>query len=231
MTFTGAFPGHHDPGSSRSGATICWAAKGGSGASVIAASLGLSLPRPVVLVDLAGDLPAVLGIPEPSGPGVHDWLASDAPTEQLHDLTVGVTGDVDGNVTLVPSGSGRYHADAERWDALVSALTSDGLALVIDAGTGPPPAELHDLVDRSLLVTRPCYLALRHAVASPVHPTGVVVVSEPGRSLRTTDIETAIGAPVVATVAYDPAVARAVDAGLLAGRLPRVIQRDLRGAA
>jgi hypothetical protein len=32
-------------------------------------------------------------------------------------------------------------------------------------------------------------------------------------------------------VSHDPAVARAVDAGLLAARLPRLLERELRGAA
>jgi hypothetical protein len=217
---------------SRSGTTLCWAAKGGSGTTVVTAALALSLPRPVAVVDLAGDLPAVFGLPEPGGPGVQDWLTSDAPSERLHDLTVGVCDDV----TLLPAGAipdvdTRAATSAERWDDLLSALASDGHRVVIDGGTGTPPAALHELVDRSLLVTRSCYLALRRAVASQLRPSGIVLVSEPGRALRAVDVETAVGAPVIATVAIDPAVARAVDAGLLTSRLPRVIQRDLRGAA
>ena len=55
---------------------LCWSAKGGSGTTVIAAALGLVLShhRPTLLVDLGGDAPAALGMAEPSGPGVHDWL-------------------------------------------------------------------------------------------------------------------------------------------------------------
>lgn len=87
------------------------------------------------------------------------------------------------------------------------------------------------MADRSLLVTRACYLALRRAVSAPIRPTGVVLVAEPGRALRATDVEAAVGAPVVATVAVDPAVARAVDAGLLTARLPRLMERDLRRIA
>ena len=235
-------PPTHTP---RPGTTMCWAAKGGSGTSVVTAALALSLPRPTVVVDLAGDLPAVFGLPEPGGPGVHDWLVSDAPAEQLHDLTIGVCDDV----TLVPAGDGHHRAGigigigigvssgvssgvgGHRWDELLSALVSDEHRVVIDAGTGVPPGALHDLVDRSLLVTRACYLALRRAVAAPTRPSAVVLVSEPGRALRAIDVETALGAPVISTVGLDPAVARAVDAGLLAARLPRIIQRDLRGAA
>lgn len=207
--------------------TVCWAAKGGSGTSVVTAALALATPPPVVMVDLAGDLPAVLGIPEPVGPGVHDWLASDAPSERLHDLTVAVS---DG-VALLPAGGIRAVAGRARWDDLLSALGSDDHTVVVDAGTGSPPPELHQLADRTLLVTRACYLALRRAVAAPLRPSGVVLVAEHARALRRLDVETAIGAPVIATVPIDPAVARAVDAGLLAARLPRVVQRELRRAA
>lgn len=222
-----AFPGR-STSVPRSDTTLCWATKGGSGTSVVAAALALSAPPPVVVVDLAGDLPAVFGLPEPDGPGVHAWLGSDAPAEQLHDLTVGVR---DG-VTLLPAGPAPVDSPdppAERWEHLLAALSSDSHRVIIDAGTGTPPRSANELVDRSLLVTRTCYLALRRAVASPTRPTGIVVVTEPGRALRVVDVETAIGAPVVATVAVDPSVARAVDAGLLAARLPRVIQRELRG--
>ena len=56
---------------------VCWSAKGGSGTTVVSAALALVLSqsRPALLVDLAGDLPATLGIAEPTGPRVLDWLA------------------------------------------------------------------------------------------------------------------------------------------------------------
>ena len=56
---------------------------------------------------------------------------------------------------------------------------------------------------------------------------GVVLVAEPGRSLTASDVSRAIGAPVVAEVAVDPAIARAVDAGLLAARLPKSMVKSL----
>ena len=63
---------------------------------------------------------------------------------------------------------------------------------------------------------------------APLRPTGVVLVDEPSRSLTRADVEAALGVPVVAVVQVDPAVARAVDAGLLASRLPRTLARELR---
>ena len=80
-------------------------------------------------------------------------------------------------------------------------------------------------------MTRACYLALRRAADPPLRPSGVVLVTEPGRALDRTDVEQVVGAPVRAEVAVDPAVARAVDAGLLASRLPRGLERALRRAA
>ena len=98
---------------------------------------------------------------------------------------------------------------------------SDGeAALVLAAGA-----------THSLLVLRPCYLALRRAVSCPLRPSGVVLVREDGRSLDEWDVEAALGVPVVATVRVTAQVARLVDAGLLAARLPKSLVRELRHAA
>ena len=108
----------------------CWSVKGGSGTTVVAAGLALVLARSVpaeppvpgptaapvplahdsrgapgvLLVDLAGDLPAVLGLPEPERPGVAEWLASDAdvPDDAFGLLEV----DAAPGLRLVPRGSG-----------------------------------------------------------------------------------------------------------------------------
>ena len=79
----------------------------------------------------------------------------------------------------------------------------------------------------SLLVLRPCYLALRRAVDAPLRPSGVVLVAEPGRALGRRDVEDVLDAPVRAEVPVSPAVARMVDAGLLSRRLPRLLERAL----
>ena len=214
--------------------TLCWAAKGGSGTTVVAASTALASSRPALLVDLDGEQPAVLGLPEPLRPGVGDWLATGTATAQLDDLLI----DIGPTTWLLPwrSGSGLLAApDADRWQQLARWLhdwaDEHRGEVVIDAGTGTPPAALVDSVDRVVLVTRPCYLAVRRAVREPTRPTGIVLVDEPGRSLRRHEVEHALGAPVDAVVNVDPAIARAVDAGLLATRLPRSLGRDLRGVA
>ncbi|MET0460529.1 MAG: hypothetical protein ABW195_14855 [Ilumatobacteraceae bacterium] len=205
--------------------TVCWAVKGGSGTTVVAATLALSHPAHSLLVDLDGELPAVLGLPEPSGQGVADWLGSDAPPDALDDLAV----FVDRTTRLIPRGSGPVDLRATRWGELGEWLTAHPAAFV-DTGTHPPPLDLLDGDVRSLLVTRACYLALRRAVTAPCRPDGVVLVHEAGRALRAPDVARAVGAPVVASVSIDPAVARAVDAGLLSTRLPRLLTRELRRA-
>jgi hypothetical protein len=222
--------------------TLCWAAKGGSGTTVVAAALALRAARHSLLVDLDGELPAALGVTEPDRPGAFDWLSSDAVASQLGDLVV----DISPSTSLLPCGfvGGRSASlraarafDDRRWDELATWIAdqsnrdSGGVEVVIDAGTGSPHPALAHVADQTLLVTRPCYLSLRRAVGQAIRPSGVILVDEPGHALTARDVERAIGAPVVATVSFDPAIARAVDAGLLAARLPRVISRELRRAA
>jgi hypothetical protein len=206
--------------------TVCWSAKGGSGTTVVAATLALATATDSLLIDLDGELPAVLGLPEPAGQGIADWLACDAPPRALADLAV----EVNGSTQLVPRGTLPVDRCSSRWPDLAVWLAERPYTVVVDSATGDPPNPLGD-IGRGLLVTRACYLALRRAVAMPWRPDGVVLVAEPGRALHVPDVERAIGVPVVATISHDPAVARAVDAGLLAARLPRLLQRELRGAA
>ena len=207
--------------------TVCWAAKGGSGTTVVAATLALSCPTDSLLVDLDGELPAVLGLPEPSGQGVADWLGVRRPARRARrprrlrrpHHPADPPGCRAGRPATRPAGpsSWRGWPPARRRSSTPAPGRRRSTSLDGDV--------------RSLLVTRACYLALRRAVAAPCRPDGVVLVAEPGRALRAADVERAVGAPVVAAVSHDPAIARAVDAGLLAARLPRLLARELRGAA
>ncbi len=203
-----------------------WSVKGGSGVSVVAAGLAAVLARggtDVLLVDLDGDQPALLGLPTPDGPGVRDWLAvADGDPAALGRLEL----DAAPSLRLVPRG------DADGWSPertghLVDVLEADRRAVVVDAGPDAGPASALRSAGTSLLVVRPCYLALRRAVRARATADGVVLVEEPGRSLDVVDVERALGAPVRAVIPWDPAVARAVDAGLLTARLPRGFARSL----
>jgi hypothetical protein len=217
----------------------CWAAKGGSGVTVVAALLALARARAdgeVLLVDLAGDLPAVLALGPLVGPGLGEWVAAPtAPPDALGRLEVPV---VDG-VTLLPRGRGTL-AVRERTDLLASLLVADGRTVVVDAGVlapaageddSPPAQPLVARADHSLLVIRPCYLAVQRAARLTLRPTAAIVVDEDGRALDAHDIANVLGVPVVATLPVEPAIARAVDAGLLVTRPPRRACRALRGVA
>lgn len=210
---------------------LCWSAKGGSGTTVVAAALALvfSQSHPAVLIDLGGDSPAALGMAEPHGPGIAEWFASStADGAALSRLAVAATEALQ----LIPRGAAPLPPPSDpQWARLVAAVTANGLTVVIDSGTGEPPTALLGAATHSLLVTRPCYLSLRRAVAMGLHPTGIVLIDEPGRALTARDVERSLGAPVVAELQYDPAVARAVDAGLLASRLPRSLAHSLKIAA
>jgi MinD-like ATPase involved in chromosome partitioning or flagellar assembly len=218
----------------------CWSAKGGSGTTVVAAALALLLarrtPAGALLVDLAGDAALVLGVQSSSGLGVADWLAAgdSVPADGLARLEV----PAGSRLALVPRGVGSFAAGPGA-DALVHVLASDPRPVVVDCGrTGPVPGPGGDAAlalvasaGHSLLVLRPCYIALQRALDAPVRPSAVVLLTEPDRSLTAGDIEAILGVPIAAEVPVDPAVARAVDAGLLASRLPRSLERGLRRAA
>lgn len=207
--------------------TICWAAKGGSGTTVFTVAKALTSPTPALLVDLAGDAMAVLGLPDPEGPGLHDWLRSDAPADRLGRLEHSATA----HLAVVPAGRHDGTAPGRRWFELGAHLRAEPRRVIVDAGCGRPPEALLAAADENLLVTRACYLALRRVAALDITPTGVVLVEEPGRSIRAADIEASVGAPIVSTALLDPAIARAVDAGLLVSRLPGAWRRQLWAAA
>jgi MinD-like ATPase involved in chromosome partitioning or flagellar assembly len=211
----------------------CWSSKGGAGTTVVAATLALVLARRseggALVVDLAGDIPAALGLPDPDGPGVAGWLEAgpDVPPDALGRLEI-PAGD---GLRLLPRGLGLL--DPTRADVLATLVASDARPVVADCGTEPRGAALAVAAGatRSILVTRPCFLSLRRALTVPLRPSGVVLLTEPGRSLTRHDVEDCVGAPVVAEVAVDPLVARAVDAGLLACRLPRALAKEVERAA
>jgi MinD-like ATPase involved in chromosome partitioning or flagellar assembly len=212
----------------------CWSAKGGSGTTVVAVSLASLFARAAgeaLVADLAGDVPAVLGIAEPSGPGVADWLsAGDAvPADALARIEVaGPSG-----LRVLPMGASTDVASEGRGDVLAALLGADPRPVVADCGSVPSGARLAVAAGAgvSLLVLRPCYLALKRAAAFPLRPSGVVLVDEPDRSLTAADIEAVLDVPVRAVVPVDRRVAAAVDTGSLGVRLPRHIERSLRRAA
>jgi hypothetical protein len=195
---------------------VMWGSKGGAGTTVTAAATALHETEHVLLVDLAGDTAAVLGVREQEF-GTRAWLASDAEPDRLIEFT----DRIDDTTSLIQAG--RSDPDHGRHRPHRIAELADWLGrqpgiVVVDAGTGSPPPELYFAAHRNLLVTRPDYLALTAATRTALRPDEIFLVNEPGRSLTERDVASAIGAPVTGQVDLDPAIARAVDSGLFIGR-------------
>lgn len=205
-----------------------WSPKGGSGTSVVSAALALTLAHRggCRLADLAGDQPAVLGMAVEPPAGVADWLAAgaDVPAGALDRLAV----EASPGLALLPRGGPLPAVTAGAGQRLAIALRA-GAPGVADLGTAEHPAavELGAAAGALVVVLRPCYLALRRSVAHELLEAtlGAVVVDEPGRSLRPRDVARVIDRPVLAVVRAEARVARAVDAGLLAVRLPDCLGR------
>lgn len=215
-----------------------WSAKGGAGVSVTAALLALRAgrrdPQGVLLVDIGGDQPLILGAPPSSSAGLSDWLAG---SRRSPSGLTAAAGTVAPGLELLHRGS-RPWPGSETVDDAVGVLSEHPATVIVDAGNllgGDPGADVGArfaaAATRSILVTRPCYLAVARARDAPVVPSAIVLLREPDRALTAVDVESAIGAPVVASIDVDPAVARAVDAGLLAGRSPRGLDRALDAVA
>ncbi|MFT5530462.1 MAG: Mrp family chromosome partitioning ATPase [Candidatus Poriferisodalaceae bacterium] len=208
----------------------CFGAKGGVGTTTIAIGYALAarhLSRPALLVDLVGDVPAVLGVAEPAL-GVADWLSAgdEVTIDALRRLEV----PVGHGLRLLSRGAGPF--EAKRVASLLALLAADPGPVVIDAQWGTPSAAA--IVAHPsctvVLVLRPCYVAVSRAqrILSEIGSVSaqVVLVEEPGRALVRHDVEKVLGRPVH-RVAHELAVARAIDAGVLASRAPK---RFLRAA-
>ncbi|MEI7887582.1 MAG: hypothetical protein WCJ04_09330 [Actinomycetes bacterium] len=207
-----------------------WSVKGGSGVTLVAAVAAAMCARRsgrAVLVDLCGDQPAALGLAEPRSPGVLDWLAStDGSAEALERLLL----PVEPGLWLLPCGTAQSWPE-DRPALLAKMLIDMDCEVVIDAGLISDVGRSLASAGRSLLVTRPCYLALRRATSARVEADGVIVVADIGRALSGADVAAVLDLSVVASVDVDPAIARAVDAGLLIRRTHKALERSLRGVA
>ncbi len=213
---------------------LCFfASKGGVGCSTAAASTALfsAQQRDTLLVDLRGDLPDVLGVPA-DGPGLADWMTAES---ALPDTLARLEVDATERLSILPLGPSPALVErsrdeamslrlAERTRVLASLLQFDGRQVIIDLGI--PDSSFSAVLaaaDRSLLVMRPCYLAVRAAALVPP-PDEVVLINEVGRYFRPNDVAAAIAAPVDVVVMRDIDVARRIDAGLLMARIPKSLK-------
>jgi hypothetical protein len=201
----------------------CWTVKGGSGTTVFASALALMLAErngKATIIDFAGDVPSVLGMAEPVGRGIRDWMAtSDRDPAHFDNLRVSATS----RLSVVPVGSAAAFDDSA-FEDLVAASDDH---TVIDFGMMCPPESLRRAARGDWLVIRPCYLALRRAARLAQRPGGVVLMNEEGRSLTSRDVQAVVGTAVVGEITVADGVARSVDAGLLATRLPKQLSEEL----
>lgn len=211
---------------------VLWSPKGGSGTSVVAASVALeaSARSTTCLVDLGGDQHSILGLPPappwPGPPidGLAGWLAygPSSPTEWLDDLMLPVVP----GLSILPRGTGALDDATPEAGAALGVALRDGVPAVVDAASPAPAVRaIVDVADQALLVVRPCYLALRRAVADPrlAQSAGAVLVDEPGRVLDADDVAAVLDVPVIGRFPVRPEIARAVDAGVLRDRLPAAL--------
>jgi hypothetical protein len=130
-------------------------------------------------------------------------------------------------LSLLPRGTGALHATGSEAGAALSVALRDIGPTVLDAGAETLPAvrAAIEVADVALMVIRPCYLALRRAVADPrlERSWGAILVEEPGRVLDASDVAGVLGLPVVGRVPVRAEIARAVDAGVLRDRLPAAL--------
>ena len=222
--------------------TWYWSVKGGVGTSVVAAATAIRLAsedHDATLVDLTGDQPALLGMVAgavPSEPGISDWVAAgdgvaaDAIGRLLEDVAPGLRLLRQGTrppLDIHPGHDSRPSPDDQRRRLVLAleVLARSG-PVVVDAGLDP--YELRsDLAapHRPVCVLRACYLALTRAQRATGPYDRVILVEEPGRALRVRDVAAAVGASNVERVAWDPRVARSVDAGTIVSMLPPPLRR------
>jgi CobQ/CobB/MinD/ParA nucleotide binding domain len=197
------------------------ATKGGQGVTTITAALGLlhaQAGHRTLLIDTGGDLPAILGKPEPLSVGLSDYLID--PNITLDDITINIAENFD----VVTRGAGPIAFTTYTYGLITCGL-GEYDTVIIDAGTCADEWNRH--ADRDVLVTRPCYLAVRRAIHLPQRPTEVVFMAEPGRALSARDIEVVLGVPIAATLPVDMDTARIIDAGILGSRMPQQMSRAL----
>jgi hypothetical protein len=193
--------------------TVCASPKGGQGCTTIAAVLGViaAHDQPTVLFDTRGDAATILGMRDVQpARTVGDAIAEAVePCRRLR--VAAVTGEsVDTDALTV-----------------IEELVLSGHRVIVDTGTDHDVLHRFDpLNPQRLLVTRSCYIALRRAVGVPFVPDQVVLIAERQRALTEHDVSVALALPVL-SVPYEPSVARAIDAGLLASRLPRCLTSPL----
>jgi hypothetical protein len=211
----------------------CWSPKPGSGTSVVTAALAtISCPSgadDAMLVDLGGDSSAILGQPTPvlgigdllDGTGGHRLSEVMVPLSERFSLLA------PGFTPLPAHHESRWHRLADD----LAAVSREGRHVFVDVAHPDIPDWLDEVVDHTVLVIRPCFLALRRAVEhrrSEHLADSAVLVVERDRALTPRDVVQVLHTPIAAEVPVHPDIARCIDAGLLLSRQPSRLAEPLR---
>lgn len=191
--------------------------KGGNCTTVTATAYALLLAArgtPTLLIDLCGDIPAALGMAEPTTPGINDWLSEYSTSDSQVLVTMGTAFD---NGLIVSHRGSSFVEGQPRWSDFARAIAASPINVVIDAGISFIPDELRHAVSHITMVVKPCYLSLRRA-SRMQRPTELFVVCEEGRALTMKDVGHVLGMPVSCEVPHTSAISRSVDAGMLPSR-------------
>ena len=117
---------------------VCWSVKGGSGTTVVASTLALvhaaQSSRGALIVDLAGDVPAVLGLAEPTGIGASEWLAQPEKSARMSLQSIAIQATA--NLQMISRGA--VSINSSRFDEFCASLQTFDLPIIIDAGCGVP---------------------------------------------------------------------------------------------
>lgn len=179
-----------------------YGSKGGVQTSTIAALTALSHDAQVVLVDLPGDQLTIMGmacLPEPER---HVSLADGIP--------------INPHVMLVRTDIAFVS------NVMVEASVAGYDLVVVDHGVAP--LERRELGGTHIIVVQPDYLSVRRAVQRQPYDEWILTNPQTARGLSARDVINAMGSMPISEVAYEPAIARSLDAGLLvsASTPPRI---------
>ena len=219
-----------------------WSAKGGSGTSVFTAACALVLARDahdadhacgVRVADLAGDLPAIFGLG--ADPARRARSTGSPPGPRLPPTrSTGSCVEVAPGIALLPRGRsgspGGCPRSARAGAALAVALREARPRRSSTAARRRDPAsravvEVADVVRRRAARLLPRAPTRGARLRRSRRPPRRVLLEEPGRSLSANDVSEVLDLPVLARVPVKPPIARAVDAGVLATRLPEPLAR------
>ena len=180
--------------------------------------------RPIMLIDLCGDMPTLLGINyqidiDGTQAGISDLGGDSAAAEHT---AIKVTP----NTWLLPAGTRDPLEDTEGVQKIIADL-GDKYDVVVDGGLDPKllRQRMVGTGRKPVCVVANCYMALSKAQHIPGPYEHVVVIQEDGRALRVRDVAAALDAQTVEPVDRDPRISRAIDAGTIVGLLPAPLRK------